>query len=107
MKNSYNLVRQIRKNIFSIYHIFYISFIKTLMGKLRETFLCAHCLVKNLSLEILIKLIKGKEYNMIHLNEIIYIGYHKPCKSLSLIIPMPLTHLSKITKHNNFVNKSV
>jgi hypothetical protein len=43
VKNSYNLVGQIRRNTFSIYHVFHISFIKTLMGKIkRSTYSCVH-----------------------------------------------------------------
>jgi hypothetical protein len=79
------------------------------MGKNQEIdiFLCAHCHIKNLSWEILIKLIKGKECNVMHLNGIVYRGSPlEPCKSLSLLIPMPLTHLSNIARGNDFVNKS-
>jgi hypothetical protein len=49
---------------------------------------------------------KGKIV-VLHLNGIVYKGSPaEPCKSLSLFIPMPLTHLSNITKGNDFVNKS-
>jgi hypothetical protein len=72
-----------------------------------DIFICAYCLVKNLSWEILIKLIKGKEYNMMHLNGIVYkCSPLEPCKSLSLLILMVLTNLSNIGKDNYFVNKS-
>jgi hypothetical protein len=41
-----------------------------------------------------------------HFIRIIYMSSPpKPCKSLSLIIPMYLTHLSNIAKGNDFVNK--
>jgi hypothetical protein len=37
---------------------------------------------------------KGKEYNVMHFIKIICRGSPpKPCKFLSLLIPMPLTHL--------------
>jgi hypothetical protein len=50
VKNTYNPVEQIRRNTFGIYHVFHISLIKTVMGKIKEIDinLCAHCFVKNL-----------------------------------------------------------
>jgi hypothetical protein len=49
---------------------------------------------------------KGKEYNVMHFIRIPYRGSPpKPCISLSLLIPMPLTQLSNIAKGNDFVNK--
>jgi hypothetical protein len=42
---------------------------------------------------------------VIHLNEIVYRGSPlEPCKSLSLLILIPLTHLSNIAKGNKFMN---
>jgi hypothetical protein len=50
---------------------------------------------------------KGKEYNVMHFMMIHYRDSPpKPYKSLSLLIPMSLTHLSNIAKGNDFVNKS-
>jgi hypothetical protein len=50
---------------------------------------------------------KGKEYNVMHFINITYKGSPtKPYKSLSLLVPMSLTHLSNIDKGNDFVNKS-
>jgi hypothetical protein len=43
-----------------------------------------------------------------HLNGIVYKGSSpKFYKSLNLLIPMSLTHLSNIAKGNDFVNKSI
>jgi hypothetical protein len=50
---------------------------------------------------------KGKENNVIHFTRITYRGSPtKPCKSLSLLIPMHLIDLLNIAKGNDFVNKS-
>jgi hypothetical protein len=71
-----------------------------------DIFLCAHCLVKNLSWEIVIKLIKEKSTMWCILTgSIREVLPPEPCKSLSLLIPMSLTHLSNIAKGNDFVNK--
>ncbi len=67
--------------------------------------MCTHCLIKNISMRNSYKTYKGKEYNVIHFSRIIYRGSPpKPCKSLSLLIPMPLSHLLNIAKSNDFVN---
>jgi hypothetical protein len=48
----------------------------------------------------------GKEYNVMHFIRITYRGSPpKPYKSLSLLMPMHLTHLLNIAKGNDFVNK--
>jgi hypothetical protein len=108
VKNSYNPLGQFRRNTINTIYVFLISLIKTLMGKFkRYTSSCVHIIsLKNFSWETTWKLIKRKECNVMHLNGIIYRGSPiEHCKSLSLFIVMPLTHLSNIAKGNDFVNK--
>jgi hypothetical protein len=84
------------------------SLCKNHMGKIkRKTYTCVHiALLKIFQWEILIKLVKGREYSVMQLSRIIYKDSPpKPCKSLSFLIAMPLKHLSNIAKGNDLMNK--
>jgi hypothetical protein len=79
------------------------------MGNIkRYAYFCVHIVtLKTFSEKSSCKTHKGKDYNVMHLNVIVYGGSHsKSCKSLNLLIPMSLTHLSKIAKDNDFIDKS-
>jgi hypothetical protein len=85
------------------------SLCKNPMKKIKRwTYTCVHIAsIKKLSMRNSCKTHKGKEYNVMHFVRITYRGSPpKPCKSLSLLIPMSLTHLSNIAKDNDFMNKS-
>ncbi len=71
-----------------------------------DIYLCAHCLIKNLSMRNSCKT-QRKRVQCDAFIRILYRGSPpKPYKSLSLLILMPLTHLSNIANVNDFVNKS-
>jgi hypothetical protein len=73
-----------------------------------DIYLCKYYIVKNFLMRNSCKTHKGKEYNVMHFIRITYRGSSpKPYKSLSLLIPIPLTHLSNIAKSNDFVNKFI
>jgi hypothetical protein len=88
----------------NIYHVFHISLIKTFYRKNQEIDinLCVHCLIKN----YLVKL-KKKKSTMWYIitGSVQRASPLEPCKSLRLLIPMHLTHLSNIVKGNDIVNK--
>jgi hypothetical protein len=88
VKNSYNLVWQIRRNTFNIYHIFHIS------------------LIRKIKRNYLVKLIKEKSRMWCIILGSVQRAYPiESCKSLRLLIPMHLTHLPNIVKSNDLVNK--
>jgi hypothetical protein len=72
------------------------------------TYLFVYYLIKNLLMRIFYKTYKEKEYNVMYFIKIFFkASYPKPCKSLSHLIPMDLTHLLNIVKSNDFVNKFI